>query len=109
MLQPVPNPLGIGGNSLLKFTAYSPWLQYKCDTFWLVKYFPHNNNIFLFILFLFITIELLCPTDNLDGLHAYLDILNQGSDSVSEWIIGGKIYLDYITLHDVVSDIKQVM
>ena len=77
-----------------------------------MSYHGLNNNIFLFILFilfLFITIELLCPTDNLDGLHAYLDILNQGSDSVSEWIIGGKIYLDYITLHDVVSDIKQVM
>ena len=48
----------------------------------------------------------LLPVGDLDGLHSYLDLLQKGSDSVTEWIIGGKIYLDYITIHDIVDDMR---
>ena len=48
------------------------------------------------------------PAGDLNGLHSYLDQLQQGAESVSEWVIGGKIYLDYITINDIVNDMMKV-
>ncbi|XP_067943917.1 nuclear pore complex protein Nup98-Nup96-like isoform X3 [Watersipora subatra] len=44
--------------------------------------------------------------DNLNELHSYLDQMQTGSNSISEWAIGGKIYLDYVTMHDVMEELK---
>jgi len=51
---------------------------------------------------------IICVSDDLDSLHSYLDKLQQSCDSVSGWMTGGKIYLDYITIYDVVNDLRQV-